>query len=223
VLLTEDREYSESDDSEDAMMQGKSAPCDEELLALLKNLRDSLSKRMKLAPFVIFQDPSLEDMAIQFPVTLDELKSCHGVGEGKARKYGAEFVELIKKYVDEKEITRPNDLIVKSVVNKSGAKVFIIQSIDRKLMLEDIADVKGLSMDELLTEIEAIINSGTRLNINYYIDSVMDDDKITDIYTYFKEDAENETIDSAIKELGPDFTEEEVRLVRIKFMSEVAN
>jgi ATP-dependent DNA helicase RecQ len=223
VTLTEDREYSESDDSDDLMAQGKGVACDEELLALLKDLRRSVSKRLELPPFVIFQDPSLEDMAIQYPITLDELKSCQGVGEGKAKKYGTDFILLIKQYVEEKEIARPQDFIVKSVVNKSGSKVFIIQSIDRKMMLEDIADVKGLSMDELLTEIEAIVNSGTKLNLNYYIDEVVDEDKITDIYTYFKEDAEDETLEAAMAALGLDFTEEEVRLVRIKFLSEVAN
>jgi ATP-dependent DNA helicase RecQ len=223
VLLTEDREYSESDDNEEITPQGKGTACDEELLALLKDLRRSVSKRLQLPPFVIFQDPSLEDMAIQYPITLDELKNCQGVGEGKAKKYGTDFVALIKQYVEEKDISRPQDFILKSVVNKSGAKVFIIQSIDRKMMLEDIADVKGLNMDELLTEIEAIVNSGTKLNISYYIDEMVDEDKIADIYTYFREEAENETLEAAMAALGPDFTEEEVRLVRIKFLSEVAN
>jgi ATP-dependent DNA helicase RecQ len=223
VLLTEDREYSESDDNEEVTPQGKGTACDEELLALLKDLRRSVSKRLQLPPFVIFHDPSLEDMAIQYPITLDELKNCQGVGEGKAKKYGTDFVALIKQYVEEKEISRPQDFILKSVVNKSGAKVFIIQSIDRKMMFEDIADVKGLNMDELLTEIEAIVNSGTKLNISYYIDEMVDEDKITDIYTYFKEEAENESLEAAMAALGPDFTEEEVRLVRIKFLSEVAN
>ncbi|MDR3184688.1 MAG: DNA helicase RecQ [Prevotellaceae bacterium] len=223
VQLTEDREYSESDDNDEVIIQNKGAACDEELLAMLKDLRRSVSKRLQLPPFVIFQDPSLEDMAIQYPITLDELKNCQGVGEGKAKKYGEDFVQLIKQYVDEKDITRPQDLIVKSVVNKSSTKVFIIQSIDRKLMFEDIADVKGFTMEELFTEIEAIVNSGTKLNINYYIEAVMDEDKVTDIYTYFKEEAEDETLDAAMAALGHDCTEEEVRLVRIRFMSEVAN
>jgi ATP-dependent DNA helicase RecQ len=223
VMLTEDRDYSESDDSDDTLMQNKGSACDEELLALLKDLRRSVAKRLQLPPYVIFQDPSLEDMAIQYPITLDELKNCQGVGDGKAKKYGTDFVALIDKYVKEKDIVRPQDLVVKSVVNKSGAKVFIIQSIDRKLVLEDIADVKGFTMDELLTEIEAIVNSGTKLNINYYIDTVVDEDKVADIYAYFKEEAEDESLDNAMKALGPDVTEEEVRLVRIKFLSEVAN
>ncbi len=224
IQLTEDREYTEEDDTDDTGSGfNKGGGGDEELIGLLKDLRKSVSKRLDLPPFVIFQDPSLEDMAIQYPITLEELKNCQGVGEGKAKKYGAEFVQLIKRYVDEKEIERPQDFIVKSVVNKSGAKVFIIQSIDRKMSLEDIADVKGLQMDELLTEIEAIVNAGTKLNIDYYIKEVMDEEKVEEIYDYFKEEAENESLDAAMTALGADFTEEEVRLVRIKFMSEVAN
>jgi ATP-dependent DNA helicase RecQ len=224
VMLTEDREYSESDDNEDIMAQGKGAVSDEELLALLKDLRRHASKRLQLPPFVIFQDPSLEDMTIQYPITLEELKYCQGVGEGKAKKYGTEFVALIKKYVEEKDIVRPHDLIIKSVDHKTKlGKKFIIQSIDRKMMFEDIADVTGLNMDELLTEIEAIVNSGIKLNLNYYIEDVVDDDKIADIYAYFKEEAENDTLEAAMTALGPDFTEEEARLVRIKFLSEVAN
>ncbi len=224
IQLYEDHEYAESDDTDDLLSGQKGGSgSDEELIALLKDLRHSLSKRLNLPPFVIFQDPSLEDMAIQYPITLDELKNCQGVGEGKAKKYGSEFITLIKRYVEEKEIERPQDFVVKSVVNKSGAKVFIIQSIDRKMSLEDIADVKGFQMDELLTEIEAIVNSGTRLNIDYYINEAIDEEKVDEIYTYFKEDAENESLEAAMKELGNDFTEEEVRLVRVKFMSEVAN
>jgi ATP-dependent DNA helicase RecQ len=223
IMLAEDHDYTEGDESDDIVIPGKGNGSDEELLALLKDLRKSLSKRMNLPPFVIFQDPSLEDMAIQYPITLEELRNCQGVGEGKAKKYGTEFVQLIKCYVDEKEIERPQDFIVKSVVNKSGVKVFIIQSIDRKMSLEDIIDIKGLQMDELLTEIEAIVNSGTKLNIDYYINEVIDEDKIDNIYEYFKEEAEHEGLEEAMKELGCDYTEEEVRLVRIKFMSELAN
>ncbi len=146
-----------------------------------------------------------------------------GVGAGKAQKFGREFVELIARYVEEHEIERPQDMIVKSVVNKSGNKVFIIQAIDRKMEFEDIADAKGLTTDELMTEIEAIVNSGTRLNIDYYIDMVVDEDKVGDIYDYFKEDAENDSIEAAVEELGGDYTEEEIRLVRIKFLSEMGN
>ncbi len=224
IQITEDREYNETDDTDDIIIGStKGSGSDEELIALLKDLRKKLSKQMNLPPFVIFQDPSLEDMAIQYPINLEELKNCQGVGEGKARKYGTEFAALIKRYVEEKEIERPQDFILKSVVNKSGAKVFIIQSIDRKMSLDDIADVKGLKMDELITEIEAIVNAGTKLNIDYYIDEAIDEEKVEEIYAYFKEDAESESLDEAMKELGSDYTEEEVRLVRIKFMSEIAN
>jgi ATP-dependent DNA helicase RecQ len=223
IMLSEDHEYAESTDRDDFVMQGKGNGSDEELLALLKDLRRSVSKKLALPPFVIFQDPSLDDMSIQYPITLEELKNCQGVGEGKAKKYGGEFVELIKKYVEEKDIVRPQDFVVKSVVNKSGSKVFIIQSIDRKMSLEDIADVKGFQIDELLTEIEAIVNSGTKLNLNYYIEEMVDEEKIAEIYDYFKDEAESESLDTAMAALGSDYTEEEVRLVRIKFMSDVAN
>ena len=162
-------------------------------------------------------------MSISYPVTFDELKTCQGVGEGKAKKYGKEFLELIAKYVEENEIERPDDFVVKSVVNKSADKVFIIQSIDRKLPFEDIASAIGKDMDELMDEIDAIVFSGTRLNIDYYINQVMDDDVVDDIYSYFKEDAESDSLDAAMEELGPDYDEFEVRLVRMKFICEVAN
>lgn len=227
IMLTEDHEYDDGDDDDDIAggpQGGKAAGAsDEELFAMLKDLRRDLSKRLNLPPFVIFQDPSLEDMSNSYPITLDELKSCQGVGEGKAKKYGKEFIALIKSYVDEKEIIRPQDMVVKSVVNKSGIKVFIIQSIDKKLDFEDIANAKNLEFDELLTEIEAIVNSGTKLNIDYYIDEVMDEDKRDDIYDYFMNDATSELLSEAHEELGSDYTEEEIRLVRIKFMSELAN
>lgn len=192
---------------------------DEELYAMLKDLRKQVARQMELPPFVIFQDPSLEDMSIQYPVTLDEMQNITGVGAGKARKFGKPFVELIKKYCDEKDIVRPQDMVVKSVVNKSGSKVFIIQSIDRQMDFEDIARARDMDFDELLTEIEAIVHSGTRLNVGYYVDQAVDEDKAEEIYLYFKEDAETDSLDEAIKELGGDFTEEEIRLVRIKFMS----
>lgn len=227
IMITEDHEYEEGDDDDDAIggpQGGKSAgAADEELFAMLKDLRRDLSKRLNLPPFVLFQDPSLEDMSTHYPITLDELKNCQGVGEGKAKKYGKEFISLIKSYVDEKEIIRPQDMVVKSIVNKSGIKVFIIQSIDKKLDFEDIANAKNLDFEDLLTEIEAIVNSGTKLNIDYYIDEVMDEDKRDDIYDYFRNDAASESLDEAQEELGLDYTEEEIRLVRIKFMSEVAN
>ena len=151
---------------------------------------------------MIFQDPSLEDMAIQYPVTLDELQNISGVGAGKAQRYGREFVELIKKYVEEKEIIRPLDMVVKSVVNKSGIKVYIIQSIDMKRSLEDVAEAKGLEMGELLSEIEAIVNSGTKLNLDYYINSVIEDDRQHEISSYFREEAESDSLEEAISEIG---------------------
>lgn len=221
-MLAEDHDYSDSTDEESAF-GAKTATVDEELFSILKDLRKKISKQKNVPPFVIFQDPSLEDMAIQYPVTLDELQNITGVGAGKAQRYGKEFVELIKKYVEEKEIIRPLDLVVKSVVNKSGIKVYIIQSIDMKRSLEDIAEAKSLEMSELLSEIEAIVNSGTRLNIDYYINSVIDEDRQHEIYSYFREEAESDSLEDALKELGNDFEEEEIRLMRIKFLSDMGN
>ncbi|MBN2864264.1 MAG: HRDC domain-containing protein, partial [Bacteroidales bacterium] len=221
-MLAEDHDYADSAEEENAF-GAKTAAVDEELFSILKDLRRKISKQKDVPPFVIFQDPSLEDMAIQYPITLDELQNVSGVGAGKAQRYGAEFVNIIKKYVEEKEIIRPLDMVVKSVVNKSGIKVYIIQSIDMKRPLEDIAEVKGLEMSELLSEIEAIVNSGTRLNLDYYINSIIDDERQHDIYSYFREEAESDSLEEAIKELGNDYEEEEIRLMRIKFLSEMGN
>jgi ATP-dependent DNA helicase RecQ len=221
-MLTEDHDYAEPDEEENAF-GAKTAAVDEELFSILKDLRKKISKIKNVPPFVIFQDPSLEDMAIQYPVTIDELQNISGVGAGKAQRYGKEFVEVIKKYVEEKEIIRPLDMVVKSVVNKSGMKVYIIQSIDMKRTLEDIAEAKGLEMGELLSEIEAIVNSGTRLNIDYYIDSIMDEERQHDIYSYFREEAESDSLEEAMQELGNEFEEEEIRLMRVKFLSEMGN
>jgi len=172
---------------------------------------------------VLFQDPSLEDMAIQYPITLEELQNIQGVGSGKAQRYGQEFIDVIKIYVEEKEIIRPQDMVVKSVINKSTLKVYIIQSIDRKISLEDIAASKNLDMNELLKEIEVIVNSGTKLNINYYINEVLDLEHQQEIYDYFRE-AETESIQDALRELGEDeYTEEDIRLLRIKFISEMGH
>jgi len=224
LMLTEDHDYEDVEtDEEQGVVPMKTTTVDEELLHILKDLRKKIAKQKNLPPFVIFQDPSLEDMAIQYPITLEELQNIVGVGAGKAQKYGKEFIEVIKAYVEEKEIIRPQDMIVKSVVNKSGLKVFIIQSIDRKMSLEDIAEAKNISMDELLTEIEAIVNSGTRLNLDYYIDEILDEEQQKEIYDYFRE-AETESIEDAMEELGPDsYTEQEIRLMRIKFISEMGN
>ena len=224
VMIAADHEYEDGDDDDTVSPPaGKGGVADEEQYAMLKDLRKQVARQMELPPFVIFQDPSLEDMSIQYPVTLDEMQNITGVGAGKARKFGKPFVELIKKYCDEKDIVRPQDMVVKSVVNKSGSKVFIIQSIDRQMDFEDIARARDMDFDELLTEIEAIVHSGTRLNVGYYVDQAVDEDKAEEIYLYFKEDAETDSLDEAIKELGGDFTEEEIRLVRIKFMSELGN
>jgi ATP-dependent DNA helicase RecQ len=221
-MLAEDHDYADTSDEENAF-GAKTAAVDEELFSILKDLRKKISKHKDVPPFVIFQDPSLEDMAIQYPVNLDELQNISGVGAGKAQRYGQEFVEIIKKYVEEKEIIRPLDMVVKSVVNKSGIKVYIIQSIDMKRPLEDVAEAKGLELAEVISEIEAIVNSGTRLNLDYYINTVIDEDRQHDIYSYFREEAESDSLEAAIRELGNEFEEEEIRLMRIKFLSEMGN
>ncbi len=224
VTVTLDHDYDEEEKEAEAVVpMGKGGAADEELFAMLKDLRKKVAKQHGLPPFVIFQDPSLEDMAVQYPITIEEMQNITGVGVGKARKFGEEFVKLIKAYVEEKEIIRPQDMIVKGVASKSGNKIFIIQSIDRKMDFEDIARAKDLDFDELLTEIEGIVNSGTKLDISYYLRDFMDEDKIEDIYLYFKEDAESDSLDAAIDELGADYTEEEIRLVRIKFICEQGN
>ena len=224
VTVTLDHDYDEEEkESESVAPMGKGGAADEELFSMLKDLRKKVAKQHGLPPFVIFQDPSLEDMAVQYPITFEEMQNITGVGVGKARKFGEEFIRLIKAYVDEKEIIRPQDMIVKGVASKSGNKIFIIQSIDRKMDFEDIARAKDLDFDELLTEIEGIVNAGTKLDISYYLKEFMDEDKIEDIYLYFKEDAESDSLDAAIEELGADYTEEEIRLVRIKFMCEQGN
>ena len=228
LILTEDREFAEgeADDGDPAASAAAArggGGGDDRLLAMLKDLRRDVAKKLNLQPWVIFGDPSLEDMSIMYPITIDELKNCQGVGEGKARKFGREFLKLIEKYVEENDIIRPDDFVMKSIVNKSVNKVFIIQSVDRKLPLEDIADAKGMDMEELLDEIEAIVYSGTKLNLDYYIEQTLDEDIVDDIYDYFHDDAESDSLAAAMEELGSDYDEQEVRLVRIKFLCEVAN
>lgn len=225
VMLTKDHDYEAVEGDEDFFEGGaaKTSTADQTLFALLKDLRKEISRKENLPPFVIFQDPSLEDMSIQYPVKEEELLQITGVGVGKAKKYGKPFLELIKQYVDENEIIRPNDMVVKSVINKSGLKVYIIQSIDRKLALEDIAFTKDLTVDDLLTEIERIVSSGTKVDINYYIDEYVDEYHQEAIFDYFR-DAETDSLKEALETLGEDeFNEEEIRLMRIKFMSEVGN
>ncbi|MBQ5623771.1 MAG: HRDC domain-containing protein, partial [Alistipes sp.] len=225
VTITLDHNYEEQEEEEQIVSAqiGKGGAADEELFSMLKDLRKKVAKKHDLPPFVIFQDPSLEDMSIQYPVTIEEMQNISGVGAGKAKKFGEEFVKLIKAYVEEKDIIRPQDMVVKGVANKSGNKIFIIQSIDRKMDFEDIARAKNLEFDEVLSEVEGIVNSGTKLDISYYINKYMDEDKAEDIYLYFKEDAKSDSLDAAIEELGSDYTEEEIRLVRIKFLCEVGN
>lgn len=226
IMMVKDHDYGDADDE---FVAGQAAAkannaADEALFNLLKDLRRSMSKKLQLPPFVIFQDPSLEDMSMQYPITMDELMNISGVGAGKAKKYGKEFVELIKKYVDENDIERPQDLVVKSVVNKSVNKVFIIQSIDKRMDFEDIGKAKGLSMNDILSELEAIVSSGTRINIDYYISSHIDDDKLDEVFDYFRNEAKTESVRDALEYLGEnDYTEEEIRLIRIKFMSEMGN
>ena len=228
LMLTEDREFVDGDDDPDDDMAAGAAVRgggggDDRLLSMLKDLRRDIARKLKLQPWVIFSDPSLEDMSIMYPITIDELKNCQGVGEGKARKFGKEFLELIARYVEENEIDRPDDFVVKSIVNKSANKVYIIQNVDRKMPLEDIASAKGLEMEELMDEIEAIVLSGTKLNLDYYIEQTLDEDVVEEIYDYFLEEAESDSLEDAMKDLSSDYDEMEVRLVRVKFLCEVAN
>lgn len=224
IMLTKDHDYDNLDEEVDLITGAhKTSSADQALFTMLKDLRKQISKKENLPPFVIFQDPSLEDMAIQYPITMEELTKITGVGVGKAQKYGKPFLDFIKNYVEENEIIRPNDMVVKSVVNKSGLKVYIIKSIDRKLSLEDIAHTKDLTFDELLNEIESIVASGTKIDINYYISEVVDPYHQEEIIEYFQE-AESDSIEDALKELGEDeFNEYEIRLMRIKFMSDIGN
>ena len=210
------------DDSISVIGKG-GASADPVLFGLLKDLRKKIADTKKVPPFIIFQDPSLEDMATQYPITPEEMINIIGVGQGKAMKFGTPFLTTINKYVDENDIIRPNDMVVKSVVNKSGKKVYIIQSIDRKRPLEDIASAKGFLFNDLITEIEHIVDSGTKVNLDYYINENIDEDKQEEVFDYFHE-AESDSVEDALEELGPDdYTEEEVRLMRIKFLSELGN
>ena len=219
--IVEDNDFNEDEESE-PVRNGASCAADPELYAILKDLRKKMARKLSLPPYVIFQDPSLEAMATTYPVSVEELQNIPGVGAGKARRYGEEFVKVIKRHVEENEIERPEDLRVRSVPNKSKQKIAIIQAIDRKIPLDELADSKGLEFTELLDEIEAIVYSGTRINITYFLDEVMDDDRQDDIFEYFKE-SESDDLNAAIDELGADCTEDEIRLVRIKFLSELGN
>jgi ATP-dependent DNA helicase RecQ len=222
-LLIKERIFTGADGEEnDIVTPGKGGAFDEDLYQLLVDLRKSISKQKNIPPFVIFQEPSLKDMCLQYPITLDELTNIQGVGTGKAARYGEPFLALIQSYVEENDIERPQDMVVKSLINKSVLKVQLIQNIDRKLPLEDIGKAQGKNIEEVIEEIEGIVSSGTRVNINYYIDDILDADNQEEIYDYFKE-AETDDIIEAYKEFDGDYTEEELRLMRIKFMSEMAN
>lgn len=220
--ITEDNEFDETEDDSSVRGSGGSCAADEALFAMLKDLRKKIAKKLELPPYVIFQDPSLEAMATSYPITIEELTNMPGVGAGKAKRYGDEFIKLIKSHVQENEIERPEDLRVRTVANKSKLKVAIIQSIDRKLALDEIAISKGVDFSELLDEIEAIVYSGTKINIDYFLEEVMDEDNVEEIFQYFKE-SDTDNLASALDEMGGAYTEEEIRLVRIKFLSEVAN
>jgi len=221
-MMTEDHDYDQEADETIITNSRTSNVADEVLVAMLKDLRKKVAKRMEVPPFVVFQDPSIEDMALKYPITLEELSNVHGVSEGKAKKYGRDFISLIQKYVEENDVLRPDDLVVKSTGANSALKLFIIQSVDRKLSLEDIASAKSLDMDSLLKEMEQIVYSGTKLNINYWIDDLLDEDQQEEIKDYFM-DADNDSIKNALKEFDGDYDIEELRLMRIKFISEVAN
>lgn len=220
-LIVEDREFKDDFD-EDNIREGGCGALDQQLYSMLKDLRKSFAKKHKLPPYVIFQDVSLEQMATMYPVTIQKLQNVQGVGAGKAKRFGKEFCELIRKYCEDNEIERPEELRVRTVAKKSMLKVFIIQSIDRQIALDDIAEAKGLDFDTLLDEIDAIVYSGTKLNIDYFIEEVIDDEHVDDIYDYFME-SETDDLNAALDELGADYSEDEIRLVRIKFLSEQAN
>ena len=223
-LMTEDHFFKDANDDNIVTNQkGGGVAADEKLFAILKSQRKKVADQLKLPPFVIFQDPSLEDMALKYPLSINELANVHGVGEGKAKKYGETFIKIIKTYVEENEVMRPDDFIVKSTGSNSALKLYIITNVDKKLPLTDIADAKKMEMNDLIKEMEAIVNSGTRLNINYWIDEVLDDDQQEEIHEYFLDDAETPDIDIAMEEFDGDYEEEELRLYRIKFFSEIAN
>ena len=225
VIITMNQVYTGTDSDDDDVVTGnpKTNAMDPVLMEMLQSLRKSVAKKMNLPPFVIFQDPSLEDMATQYPITMEEMAKISGVSQGKAQRFGKEFIEMIAKYVEENDIDRPTDFVMKSVANKSAQKVFIIQNIDKKIPLEEIARSKSISFEDVLAEIESIVHSGTKVNLNYYINEVVDEEVQEIIYDYFME-AENDSIEDALKELkDDDVTTKEVRLMRIKFFSEVAN
>lgn len=221
-MMSEDHDFNETDEEAIVAASKSSGTTDEVLMNMLRDLRKKVAKKLGVPPFVVFQDPSLEDMALKYPIDLDELGNVHGVGEGKAKKYGKDFVELIARYVEDNDIVRPDDLVVKSTGANSSLKLYIIQNIDRKLSLNDIAKAKGLDMDALLKEMEQIVYAGTKLNIKYWVDEILDEDQQEEIQDYYM-DSETDSIKDALKEFDGDYDTEELRLMRIKFISEVAN
>jgi ATP-dependent DNA helicase RecQ len=221
-MMSEDHEYNETEDEAIVTAAKSTGTADEALMSMLRDLRKKVAKNLGVPPFVVFQDPSLEDMALKYPISLDELMNTHGVGEGKAKKYGVEFVSLIARYVEDNDIIRPDDLVVKSTGANSTNKLYIIQNIDRKLSLDDIASAKGMNMDTLIKEMEQIVFSGTKLNINYWIDELLDEEQQEEIHEYFME-SESDSIEDALKEFDGEYDLDELRFMRIKFISEVAN
>ncbi|MDE5735334.1 MAG: HRDC domain-containing protein, partial [Duncaniella sp.] len=219
--VVEDSDYSEEAEP-DLSKNASSGAADPELFSILKDLRKKLAKHLDLPPYVIFQDPSLEAMATTYPVSLDELSNLPGVGQGKAKRYGQEFVDVIRRHVEENEIDRPEDMKVRVIPDKNSTKQFIIKLIDRKIPLPEIAKAKGLEYGELLDDIEAIVYNGTKINIDYYINDIIDEDSQEDLFDYFKE-CETDDLNKAYKELGDDFAEDEIRLAHIKFLSEMGN
>ena len=221
-MFSMNKDY-ESDDTGDDDSHTTIVETDTVMFNMLKDLCKQIGKKNNVPPFVVFQEPSLQEMSTHYPIDIEELKQISGVGAGKAAKFGAPFVALIKKYVEDNDIDRPMDMVVKTTANKSAIKVAIIQNIDRKISIEDIAASKGMSFEQLLGEIESIVSSGTKLNLNYYIDEVIDEDRQDEVYDYFRS-AESDSIDDALAELGSDdYTREEIQLMRIKFMSELGN
>jgi len=221
-MMTEDHIFDSTTEAEVTTAKAGGAGVDEQLVKMLKDLRKKVAKKQDVPPFVVFQDPSLQDMALKYPVDIEELSNIHGVGEGKAKKFGKEFVALIAQYVEDNDIVRPDDLVVKSTGANSGLKLYIIQNVDRKLPLDDIASAKGMSMKDFIKEMEAIVYSGTKLNIDYWLDEILDEDQQEEIHDYFLE-AETDKIEDALEEFDGDYDDEELRLYRIKFISEVAN
>ena len=224
ITLIKERDFSDVDKEDNVTNQraNGSGAMDQQLVGMLKDLRKKVAKDKNLPPYVVFQESSLEEMATHYPATIEELTMISGVGRGKAMKFGQPFISLIKRYIEDNEIERPQDMVVKTVAKKSGAKVHIIQNIDRKLPLDDIANGIGKELGDLIEEIESIVHSGTKVNIDYYLNDILDEDSQEDIYEYFME-ADSDSVAEAMEEFEDDFTEDEIRLMRIKFMSEVAN